>query len=135
VPGSHYRDPEFSWKYVVPPAALAFVGNQSLGAQYFGDLIVGSAVFRPSANPPSVMPNPGHLYRFRLDSERENFVFTAAGLQDRVADNTGVDDWVTEQGELLFGTDFGIVTDMHAKADGLYLVGTSSGTVRRIFRP
>jgi hypothetical protein len=52
------------------------------------------------------------------------------------ADNTGRDDWQTELGTLLFGTNFGIVTDIQTGPDGnLWLVGTSSGTIRKISRP
>lgn len=37
--------------------------------------------------------------------------------------------------EILFGTDFGIVTDIQAGPEGhLDLVGTSSGTIRKISR-
>lgn len=135
IPGSHYRDPEFSWKHVTPPAALAFIDGDGLGAEYDGDLIVGSAVFRPLAAPPSVMANPGNLYRFRLNGGRNKFKFRDHALRDKVADNLGRDDWVTEQAEILFGTDFGIVTDMHTGPDGaLYVVSPSAGSVRRIFR-
>lgn len=133
--GSHYRDPEFSWKHVTPPAGLGFVRGNGLGATYSGDLIVGSAVFRPVAVPPSVLANPGNLYRFRLNNSRTGFVFGDPALQDKVADNLGRDDWQTEQSEILFGTDFGIVTDIQTGPDGsLYLVGTSSGTVRKIWK-
>ena len=112
---------------------IGFIGSKALGLQYGGDLIVGSAVFRPVAPPPSVMANPGNLYRFRLNAARTGLVFTDPALQDRVADNTGRDDWVTEGSEILWGTDFGIVTDIMTAPDGtLYLVGTSTGTVRRI---
>jgi hypothetical protein len=63
-------------------------------------------------------------------------VFNDPLLQDKVADNTGRDDWMTEASEILFGTDFGIVTDIQTGPDGnLYLVGTSSGTVRMIWKP
>lgn len=134
--GSRYRDPEFSWKHVTPPAGLGFVKGNGLGATYAGNLIVGSAVFRPVAAPPSVMANPGNLYRFRLNAQRTGFVFTDPALADKVADNTGRDDWQTEQAELLFGNDFGIVTDIQTGPDGhLYLVGTSSGTIRKIWKP
>jgi aldose sugar dehydrogenase len=93
-------------------------------------------VFRPTVTPPSVMANPGHLYRFRLNAQRTRLVFSDPALQDRVADNTGRDDWQTEQQEILFGTDFGIVTDIQTGPDGaLWLVGTSTGTIRRVFRP
>ena len=136
LPGIVHQDPEFSWKHVVPPAGCGFVGNNQLGTQYCGDLIVGSAVFRPTVAPPSVMANPGQLYRFRLNGARTAFVFNDPLLQDKVADNTGRDDWMTEGSEILFGTDFGIVTDIQTGPDGnLYLVGTSSGTVRMIWKP
>lgn len=136
VPGAHFRDPEFSWKEVVPPAGLGFIDGGSLGAQYDGDLIVGSAVFRPVANPPSVMANPGNLYRFRLNGGRTHLVFDDERLKDKVADNTGRDDWMTEGEEILFGTDFGIVTHIQTGPDGwLYLVSPSSGSIRRIERP
>ena len=34
VPGSHPRDPEFSWKQVVPPSGLGFINGGGLGEQY-----------------------------------------------------------------------------------------------------
>lgn len=132
--GSHYTDPQFSWKHVVPPAGLGFVDGDGLGATYDGDLIVGSAVFRPVAAPPSVMTNPGQLYRFRLDGTRRQFVFSDPALQDKVADNTGRDDWQSEGQSILFGTGFGIVTHIETGPDGLlYLVSPSTGSIRRIF--
>ena len=105
LPGSHFRNPEFSWKNVVPPAALGFVDGTGLGMEYDGDLIVGSAVARAA--------NPGHLYRFRLNGGRDRLVFDDPRLKDRVADNLARDDFATEGEEILFGTDFGIVTDVH----------------------
>jgi len=65
---------------------------------------------------------------------REHFVFSDPALQDRVADNLGRDDWQTEGQSILFGSDFGIVTDIQNGPDGqLYLVSPSTGSVRRIF--
>ena len=126
VTGSHPHDPEFSWKRVVPPAALGFIDGTSLGEQYDGDLIVGSAVARAT--------NAGNLYRFRLNGGRNRFVFNDNGLKDNVADNFNNDDFTTEGQEILFGTSFGIVTDIQTGPDGnLYLVGPA-GTVRRISR-
>ena len=127
VPSSHPRDPEFSWKNVVPPAALGFITGTALGAQYDGDLIVGSAVARAA--------NAGHLYRFRLNGGRNHLQFDDPLLKDTVADNTALDDFVTEGDEILFGMNFGIVTDIQTGPDGaLYLVGPA-GTILKIFRP
>lgn len=93
-------------------------------------------MFRPVAAPPSVMANPGHLYRFRLNGDRTELVFDDPLLKDKVADNTGRDDFRTEGEEILFGTNFGVVTDIQTGPDGwLYLVSPSSGTIRRIERP
>jgi glucose/arabinose dehydrogenase len=125
VPAAHYRDPEFSWKFVVPPAALGFIDGPGLGEHYDGDLIVGSAVARPA--------NTGHLYRFRLNGGRNRFEFDDDRLKDKVADNLALDDFTTESESLLFGLDFGIVTDIQTGPDGaLYLVGPSSGAIRKI---
>jgi glucose/arabinose dehydrogenase len=126
VPASHPHDPEFSWKYVVPPAALGFIDGPGLGEQYDGDLIVGSAVARPA--------NAGHLYRFRLNGGRNRFTFDDRRLKDTVADNAATDD-LTESEEILFGMNFGVVTDIQTGPDGnLYLV-SPAGTIRRISRP
>jgi glucose/arabinose dehydrogenase len=127
VPGSYQADPEFSWKYVVPPAGLGFVDGTALGAGYDGDLIVGSAVARAA--------NAGHLYRFRLKPGRRHFNFDDLRLRDKVADNTVLDDFATEGEEILFGLNFGIVTDIQTGPDGaLYLVGPA-GSIRKITRP
>ena len=127
VPGSHPRDPEFSWKYVVPPAGLGFVEGTGLGAQYDGDLIVGSAVARTA--------NRGHLYRFRLNGGRNRFMFDDDRLKDKVADNVATDDFTSEGDEILFGTNFGIVTHIETGPDGaLYLVSPSAGSIRKIWK-
>jgi hypothetical protein len=103
------------------------VDGRGLGREYDGDLIVGSAVARAA--------NPGQLYRFRLTRNRRAFVFEDERLKDKVADNLAGDDFVTEGEEILFGTNFGVVTDIHTGPDGaLYLV-SPAGTVRKITRP
>jgi glucose/arabinose dehydrogenase len=125
IPRSRATDPEFSWKQVVPPAALGFIDGNGLGAQYDGDLIVGSAVARAT--------NAGHLYRFRLNGGRTHLKFDDPLLQDKVADNLALDDFTTEGAEILFGSNFGIVTHLETGADGaLYLVSPSGGSVRKI---
>jgi len=79
--------------------------------------------------------NLGHLYRFRLNGGRNTFQFDNNRLKDNVADNLAIDDFTTEGEEILFGTNFGIVTDVQTGADGnLYLV-SPAGTIRRISKP
>ena len=41
LPGAHYSDPEFSWKYAVAPAGIGFLSSRALGPQYQHDLFVG----------------------------------------------------------------------------------------------
>ena len=112
---------------MVPPAALGFIDGTGLGEQCDGDLIVGSAVARAA--------NLGHLYRFRLNGGRNRFEFDDDRLKDNVADNLAIDDFTTEGEEILFGTNFGIVTDINTGPDGnLYLV-SPAGSILRISKP
>ncbi len=125
IPRSRFTNPEFSWKQVVPPAGLGFINGDGLGGQYNGDLIVGSAVARAT--------NAGHLYRFRLNGGRTHLKFDDPLLKDKVADNLVLDDFTTEGDEILFGSNFSIVTHIETGADGaLYLVSPSAGNIRKI---
>ena len=81
-------------------------------------LIVGSAVARTG--------NFGHLYRFRLNGGRNTFQFDDTRLKDNVADHLAIDDFTTEGEEILFGTNFGIVTDIQMGADGNLYLGEPS---------
>ncbi len=119
APGSIYRDPEFSWAVPVAPTALSFVRNRLLGCDLPGDLIVGDN-------------NCGQLYHFRLNAARDSLAFSSTVLQDRVADNGGLV-CSAEMAEILFGSGFGVVTDLERGPDGrLYLVSLSRGTIDRI---
>jgi aldose sugar dehydrogenase len=103
VPGSHYRDPAFSWFNTVAPTALVFLRSLQLGAAYENNVFVGDI-------------NNGHLYRFRANAARDGFAFEHASLADLVADP---DD---DPQELLFGTGFGGITDLKVGPDGLLYV-------------
>jgi predicted porin len=55
-------------------------------------------------------------------------------LNDRVADNTAKYD-VTESESLVFGTGFGVGTDIQTGPNGnLYVVSLTLGTIYEIFR-
>jgi hypothetical protein len=142
-PVSHYSDPEFSWKYEVAPAGIGFINSTALGSQYFGDLIVGAA---------RDFLQGGTLFRFELgkakrghgendafeshrgNPHRRTLKFEDPRLADRVADNLAKFD-ITESETLLWGTNFGIVTDIHTGPDGkLYLVSLSKGAVYQVSR-
>ena len=64
VPGSHYSDPEFSWRHPVGPTALVFLDSTALGLRYENNLFVGDI-------------NHGRLYRFRLNAARNGFTLPA----------------------------------------------------------
>jgi hypothetical protein len=124
LPGSQYREPEFSWKYAVAPSPIGFVKGTGLGAQYEGDLFVGAA---------RTTLYGGYLFRFKLASNRQSISTTDPRLQDKVADNLDKFD-ITESESLLIGKNFGITTDIQTGPDGnLYIVSLSNGAVYQIF--
>jgi len=125
IPGSHYGEPQFSWKNVVPPAAIGFLENRSLGRKYKGDLFVGTAVPEPSG---------GALFRFELTPNRQRLAWSDPVLADEVADNDEEGSLV-ESESLLFGTGFGVSTDIQTGPDGgLFVVSLTAGSVYEVHR-
>ena len=125
APVSHYSDPEFSWKYEVAPAGIGFISSANLGRQYQGDMIVGAA---------RNFLQGGTLFRFNLTGNRQRIAVDDPRLQDRVADNNDKFD-ITESESLLFGTNFGVGTDIHTGPNGnLYVVSLSNGAIYEISR-
>jgi glucose/arabinose dehydrogenase len=125
VPGSHYGEPQFSWKWAAPPAGLGFMEDRSLGSDYEGDLFAGGAI--PVAA-------GGYLLRFKLTPNRQRLAWTDPRLADLVADNTAKQD-LTESESLLFGSNFGTGTDVQTGPRGnLFVVSTSHGAVYEIHR-
>jgi glucose/arabinose dehydrogenase len=125
LPGAHYSAPEFAWKFEVAPGGIAFVEGRGLGRQYQNDLIMGGA--RPFLR-------GGHLFRFDLTGNRRRIAVDDPRLADRVADNLFKFD-LTESESLLFGENFGTVTDIRMGPDGnLYLVSIDHGAVYQIHR-
>jgi glucose/arabinose dehydrogenase len=124
-PVSHYSDPEFSWKFEVAPAGLGFISSGALGPQYQGDMVVGAA---------RDFLQGGTLFRFNLTGNRRSIAVDDPRLEDRVADNLGKFD-ITESESLLFGTGFGITTDIHTGPNGnLFDVSLSNGSIYEVFR-
>ncbi|HJW45365.1 MAG TPA: hypothetical protein VJ484_02640, partial [Lysobacter sp.] len=125
LPGSHYSDPQFSWKYVLAPAAIGFQTTGALGARYRNDLFVGFSI---------PVPLNGALFRFELTGDRMHIAPSDPRLADRVMDNRTFYD-MTEGESLLFGTNFGVVTDIQTGPNGnLYVVSLFNGNVYEIFR-
>ncbi len=125
LPGSRYVDPEFSWRHVVAPAAIGFIAGNGLGASLDGDLVVGMSV---------PQPNGGSLLRFDLAANRQRLLLPGARLRDRVDDNRSY--WTfTESAPMLFGRDFGVVTDIQTGPNGnLYVMSFSRGEIFEVHR-
>ena len=125
APVSHYSDPEFSWKFEVTPAALGFVSSHALGGQYRGSMIVGAA---------RTFLADGNLFQFKLIGNRRKLAVNDRRLHDQVADNFHKYD-ITESESLLFGTGFGVGTDIQTGPNGnLFVVSLSDGAIYEIFR-
>lgn len=125
LPGSHYDDPEFSWKFPLAPTALGFLRTTALGSGYQGDLFVGF-----SGGPPL----GGPLFHFNLTGDRMAIAPSATFLADKVMDNTSRDN-MTEGQPLLFGTGFGVVTDIRTAPNGnLFVLSLTDGRIYEIFR-
>jgi glucose/arabinose dehydrogenase len=117
-PGAQYSDPEFSWKFAVPPTAISFAGSETLTNKYRGDLILGNGA--------------GQLMDFNLNGSRTGFRFNDSGLRDLVDDNAAKFVPVESQ-QLVIGQGFGIVTDIQRAPDGgLYVVSITDGAVYKV---
>jgi len=122
LPGSHYEDPEFSWKWAVAPAAIGFAGS-ALGPKHAGNLFVGES---------RTFLDEGYLFEFNFDTSRRHFSFSDPALKDGIDNN----DYKFDEGQsvsLVAGKNFGVVTDIVTGPDGaLYVTSLSSGKVYMI---
>jgi hypothetical protein len=125
LPGSHYTEPEFSWKYAVAPSPIGFVRGDALGARFSGDLFVGAS---------RTTLLGGYLFRFHLSADRKSIEANNSRLEDKVADNSDKFD-INESESLVVGRDFGITTDIETAPapGGLYVVSLSDGAVYEVF--
>jgi glucose/arabinose dehydrogenase len=98
-----YSNPEFVWDRSVAPTALVFLNSDKLGQQYENDMFVGSA-------------KKGTIYHFDLNEDRKSLDLTG-DLADLVYSKKD------ESSKIVFGENFGIVTDLEVAPDGyLYVV-------------
>ena len=112
-----YSAPEFEWEKPIGPTALIFLESDKLGAEYKNDIFVGSV-------------EKGIIYHFPLREDRKSLSLTGdlADLVFNKKDNAS---------QIIFGQNFGIITDMEVGPDGyLYVVsgdrGTDAGAIYRI---
>ncbi len=125
LPGAHYSDPEFSWKWEVAPGGIGFVEGNALGGQFQGDLLMGAA---------TPLLEGGYLFRFDVLGNGRRIVAPDARLRDDVADNLAKHE-ITESERLLIGRNFGVVTDIETGPNGnVFVVSLSTGTIYEIFR-
>jgi glucose/arabinose dehydrogenase len=125
LPGAHYSDPEFSWKFDVSPAGIGFVEGRGLGPKFNGDLFVGAA--RTSLE-------GGYLFHFNLTGNRQKIAVDDPRLKDRIADNRDKSD-ITQSESLLIGRDFGVATDIQTGPNGnLFVISLSNGAIYELFR-
>jgi len=125
VRGSRYSDPAFSWKWEIAPGGIGFLQGRALGPQFDGDLFMGAATPQLEG---------GYLFRFNLTGNRRQIGVDDQRLRDRVADNVAKHD-ITESESLLFGRNFGVVTDIQTAPNGnLVVVSLSNGAVYEIHR-
>jgi aldose sugar dehydrogenase len=97
-----YRPPEFTWRNTIGPTAITFVNSDKLGKEYQNDILVGDV-------------NTGRLYHFDLNEQRTGFNLKGQ-LADKIADTHG------ETKGIVFGHDFGEVTDIKVGPDGYVYV-------------
>jgi glucose/arabinose dehydrogenase len=107
-----YSNPEFVWEKPVCPTGIAFSTSEKFAQT--NRVFVGDCI-------------NGNIYRLELNEDRTGFVFDSPSLQD----NTLNADESNE--EILFGVNFGAITDVEEGPDGfLYIVSLSNGKIYRI---
>jgi aldose sugar dehydrogenase len=108
-----YQDPEFTWVDTVGPSKVLFFDSDKLGEQYENDMLVADVHF-------------GRIYNFNLNENRTNLV-----LEGPIADKVAETDAEVEQ--LIFGSEFGAITDLEVGPDGyLYVLSFGQGAIYRI---
>jgi len=108
-----YRDPEFSWFNTVGPTKILFLNSIKLGNQYQNDIFVSDI-------------HNGSIYHFKLNEDRTALVLKGP-LADKVADTAD------ETTGVIFGSNFGGISDMVVGPDGyLYLVSLGRGIIYSI---
>jgi glucose/arabinose dehydrogenase len=114
--GGHgnYSDPELTWEKSIGPTSITFLNSDKLGKEYENDLFMGNV--------------RGQVYHFDLVSNR-----TKLDLSGPLSDKVVQDPDETESS--IFGSEFGIITDMEVGPDGnLYVVSGVRDTEGKVYR-
>lgn len=111
----HYRDPELVWQNTAGPTAVLFMTSDKMGSQYVNDMFVADV-------------HHGSIYHFKLNADRTHLALPPQ-LDDKVISNSTAD--VLD--EIIFGENFGGITDLKIGPDGyLYVVSVGLGKIFRI---
>ena len=94
-----YSDPEFSWEKTIAPTGISFVDNQ--WKPYENNLFVGDC--------------SGNFYKFQLNDSRTGLIFNEPDLQDLVFNDGDANS------EIIFGKNFGCITDVEYNPNDGYL--------------
>jgi aldose sugar dehydrogenase len=110
-----YSDPELVWMDTEGPTAAKFLVSDKLGTQYENDLFVGDV-------------HNGRIYHFDLNEDRTELVLEGP-LADKIIDTPTIEEF----SNIIFGEDFGGITDLEIGPDGyLYVVSIGQGAIYRI---
>jgi len=108
-----YHDPEFTWHDTTGPTKILFFNSSKLGKNYENDIFVSDI-------------HHGRIFHFKLNVNRTSLALQGP-LIDRVADADN------ETSGLIFGSNFGGISDMEVGPDGyLYIVSLGRGTIYKI---
>jgi glucose/arabinose dehydrogenase len=111
----HYRDPELVWQNTAGPTAVLFMTSDKMGSQYVNDMFVADV-------------HRGSISHFKLNADRTHLALPPQ-LDDKVISNSTAD--VLD--EIIFGENFGGITDLKIGPDGyLYVVSVGLGKIFRI---
>src|SRR5919202_1704470 len=110
-----YRAPELALFETIGPTALKFLNSDRLGKQYENTIFMGDV-------------DLGNLYNFRLNEDRTGLVLDSP-LGDKIT-NAPVE---MQQGGIILGRGFGVITDIQVGPDDGYLyILTLQGSIYRI---
>ena len=132
-----YSEPEFSWELPIGVTAIEFP-NSKMFEKYENFVFVADV-------------NNGNIYKFKLDDTRTKFIFESPYLQDNVLNILENSEDAAFSGdigclmsgipcyefdpmdEILFGKNFGMISDMKFGPDGaLYVISLMEGKIYRI---
>ena len=118
-PAAHYEDPHLSWVEPVAPTDAYFMETTRLGREYVHDLFVGTVLAG------------GVIYKFDMSPSRKTLGLFDGPLADGVADNSS-GDLLDEQSQIVWGNDFGVITDLIAGPGGMYVLSLTNDVMYRI---